>query len=141
METQDLPTIPIFWAEEGIVMSPVGGQLRVTSGVEFSGLKKEANFDFFNNKIHNIKQAFVGEVGEVTAQWLGFRPSMPDSLPVIGRTDRYKNAFLAFGHGHLGLTLGPVTGKIIADLISNRTVSINLTPYRPSRFKLKEKSS
>ena len=68
------------------------------------------------------------------AEWMGYRPSMPDSLPVIGTVPGNERCVLAFGHGHLGLTLGAVTGNLVADLIAARKPPIDMTPYRPDRF-------
>ena len=68
------------------------------------------------------------------SDWMGFRPSMPDSKPVIDRGRRFNNTFFAFGHGHVGLTLGPVTGKLIAELVSGRKSSIDLKPFAVDRF-------
>ena len=65
--------------------------------------------------------------------WLGFRPSMPDSLPVIGAAPRHRDVFLAFGHGHLGMGQGPVTGRVIADLAAGRDPGFDLSPFRPDR--------
>jgi D-amino-acid dehydrogenase len=65
---------------------------------------------------------------------MGYRPSLPDSLPVIGRSPRHRNAYFAFGHGHLGLTLAAVTGRLIADLVAGRTPSLDSVPYRIDRF-------
>jgi D-amino-acid dehydrogenase len=65
---------------------------------------------------------------------MGFRPSMPDSLPVIGASPKVPNAFLAFGHGHLGLTLGARTGRLIAELVAGRTPFLDMAPYRADRF-------
>ena len=65
---------------------------------------------------------------------MGFRPSMPDSLPVIGRVPGAPNAVLAFGHGHLGLTLGAITGKLAAALALGRPPALDLTPSRAERF-------
>jgi D-amino-acid dehydrogenase len=67
-------------------------------------------------------------------EWLGFRPSMPDSLPVIGPSPSDRRIIYAFGHGHIGLTLGGLTGRIVSDLISNRTPPVELDPLRPNRF-------
>jgi D-amino-acid dehydrogenase len=68
------------------------------------------------------------------ALWMGFRPSMPDSLPVIGPARRYPNAFLAFGHGHVGLIGAPMTGRVVADLIAGRTPAIDVAAFAPARF-------
>jgi D-amino-acid dehydrogenase len=67
-------------------------------------------------------------------EWMGHRPCLPDSLPVIGAAPRQRNVVLAFGHGHNGMTSGPVTGRLVADLIAGRRPFINPAPYRPERF-------
>jgi D-amino-acid dehydrogenase len=66
--------------------------------------------------------------------WMGNRPTTPDSLPVIGRSARQPGVFYAFGHGHLGLTLGPTTGRLVADLVTGRMPSIDLAPFSITRF-------
>lgn len=71
--------------------------------------------------------------GETT--WMGHRPSTPDSLPVIGRSPRDRNAIFAFGHGHSGLTLAGVTGRIVADLVAERLPDVDLAPYRADRLR------
>ncbi|MBT6985643.1 MAG: FAD-binding oxidoreductase, partial [Rhodospirillaceae bacterium] len=67
-------------------------------------------------------------------KWMGHRPSMPDSLPVISRSSRFNQVYFAFGHGHLGLSLGAVTGRLIADLVQDRTSEICHVPFRADRF-------
>ena len=74
-----------------------------------------------------------GEPNE-SEPWLGRRPNMPDSLPVIGPTRRHPNAFLAFGHGHVGLIGAPMTGRAITDLIAGRPPAIDLAPFGAARF-------
>ena len=71
--------------------------------------------------------------GNVT-QWMGHRPCMPDSLPVIGPSPRFSNVYFAFGHGHVGLCGGAPTGRIIADLVVGRKPNIDIAPYRAGRF-------
>jgi D-amino-acid dehydrogenase len=66
--------------------------------------------------------------------WMGHRPTTPDTLPVIGRSPRQSNVFYAFGHGHLGLTLGPTTGRLVADLVLGRTSPVDLAPFSITRF-------
>jgi D-amino-acid dehydrogenase len=66
--------------------------------------------------------------------WMGHRPSMPDSLPVIGPSRRSPDVLYAFGHGHIGMASAPVTGKTIADLVAGRPPSMDVTPFRPNRF-------
>jgi len=66
--------------------------------------------------------------------WMGCRPTLPDSLPVLGFASNTDNVLYAFGHQHLGITLGPASGLIIADLVAGRDPGIDLAPYRPDRF-------
>ncbi|OJU36610.1 MAG: hypothetical protein BGN94_08460 [Rhizobiales bacterium 68-8] len=65
---------------------------------------------------------------------MGFRPSLPDSLPVIGQASRAPRVFYAFGHGHLGLTQAAATGRLVRDLVAGRPAVIDLSPFSPSRF-------
>ncbi|KAB0266784.1 NAD(P)/FAD-dependent oxidoreductase, partial [Microvirga brassicacearum] len=67
-------------------------------------------------------------------EWMGFRPSMPDSKPVIGRSPHHPNAFFAFGHGHLGLTQGATTGRLVGELAAGEPTTIDLAPFRIDRF-------
>jgi D-amino-acid dehydrogenase len=70
----------------------------------------------------------------VTREWLGYRPSTPDRLPVIGRSPHRNAVFYAFGHQHLSLTLGPITGRLIAGVVRGRQPEFDLTRYRVDRF-------
>jgi D-amino-acid dehydrogenase len=106
----------------------------MTSSVEFGGLHAPADYRHLDRLAADVRRALPSASAEVTGRWLGFRPSMPDSLPVIGATRRHANCFLAFGHGHLGLTLGPATGRLVADLVDGRPPGIEVAPYAPQRF-------
>ncbi|VEE06585.1 NAD(P)/FAD-dependent oxidoreductase [Neisseria animalis] len=122
---------PLFWGEHSVVMSPGGGRLRITSSVEFAGLHKAPDFRKLAAKRNEFQRIHRHPLGKIRAEWLGFRPSVPDSIPVIGRANRAENTFLAFGHGHIGLTLGPLTGKIIADLVAGICPKLMLHPTLP----------
>ena len=67
-------------------------------------------------------------------EWLGFRPTLPDFLPVIGPSKNYKNVFYSFGHHHLGWTLGAISGKIVSKMIAEENTNLNLQPYSSLRF-------
>jgi D-amino-acid dehydrogenase len=125
---------PVYWADRSVILSPMPTGLRMTSSVEFAGLHAEADFTHLNRLAADLRRAVPSASAEVSSRWLGFRPSMPDSLPVIGRTRQHANCFLAFGHGHLGLTLGPVTGRMVADLVEGVFTGIDASPYAPQRF-------
>jgi len=66
--------------------------------------------------------------------WMGHRPSLPDSLPVLGPSRATPDVIYAFGHGHVGMTAAPMTGKVVADLVAGRSPSIDITPFAPGRF-------
>ena len=68
------------------------------------------------------------------SEWMGPRPSHPDAKPVIGRSPLHRNVYFAFGHDHLGLTFGGITGKLISELVTNNMPSVDLAPFRPDRF-------
>nr|WP_261337957.1 FAD-dependent oxidoreductase [Rhizobium leguminosarum] len=72
--------------------------------------------------------------GEGSDEWLGFRPSMPDSLPAIGSSRHLPRVTYAFGHGHLGLTLSALTGYLVSQLVAGQCPAVDLTPLRPDRF-------
>ena len=74
------------------------------------------------------------DLGATESRWLGFRPTMPDALPVIGQSPLNRNIILAFGHQHVGLTLGGITGKIVASIIQGENPSFDISPYNPRRF-------
>jgi D-amino-acid dehydrogenase len=74
------------------------------------------------------------QLGAPTAPWLGFRPTLPDGLPVLGRSRASERVVYAFGHQHIGLTLGGLSGMVVADQIAGRASALDLTPYSAKRF-------
>jgi D-amino-acid dehydrogenase len=125
---------PLYWAEKSIVLSPMNDSVRVTSSVEFAGLHAKPRYDLVRRHLAAVTNLLPGAMLRTGSDWLGFRPSMPDSLPVIGTSPRFKNAHLAFGHGHLGITMGPITGKLVGCLLDGAPVDIDLAPFSPERF-------
>lgn len=124
---------PVAWAEGGFYMVPMAQGLRLAGTVELAGLNAAPNPDRIDYLCRGAKQMF-GDIGEPDDTWLGFRPSFPDSLPVIGPSHRSDRIILAFGHQHIGLTLGGATGKLVADLIASRQPPVDLAPYSARRF-------
>lgn len=124
---------PTYWGERGFVLAPMEQGLRLTTGVEFAGLDAPPDFRRIRRMLPLAQRMLPGLAAEPRSLWLGFRPSLPDSKPVIGPVPGRTGAFLAFGHGHLGLTLGPVTGRIVADLVAGRAPGIDLAPFRADR--------
>jgi len=130
---QHLLTRPVSWQNAGFYATPMNQGLRFAGTVEIAGYHKEMNprmLSYLTRKAH--------EMFELPAQpdqeWLGFRPSCPDALPVIGYSTGSEYVLFAFGHQHLGLTLAGITGKLIAELVNGEQPSHNITPFSPRRF-------
>ena len=128
-----LLTRPVIFSNRGFGITPMEQGLRVVGTVEFGGLKNPISKPRIKNLIKNAKY-MLGELPEHEDEWLGFRPTLPDFLPVIGPSKKYKNIFYCFGHHHLGWTLGPISGKIIAGMIAEENTNLNLSPYSSKRF-------
>jgi len=124
---------PVVYANRGFGMTPMEQGLRVVGTVEFGGLQNPLSKSRVKNLILNAKDMLDG-LPEHKDEWLGFRPSLPDFLPVIGPSKNYKNVFYSFGHHHLGWTLGAISGKIISKMIDNENTNMDLQPYSSIRF-------
>lgn len=118
----------------GFVVTPLSTGIRVGGAVELGGLKAPPNFKRSEAMLTKAARFLPGLRTEGGKQWMGFRPSLPDSLPVIGPATASPRVLYAFGHGHLGLTQSAATGKLVADLAAGRRPSIPLEPFRPDRF-------
>ena len=124
---------PVVFTNRGFGITPMEQGLRVVGTVEFGGLKNPLSKSRIKNLIEGAKYMLDG-LPEHQDEWLGFRPSLPDFLPVIGPSKNYKNVFYSFGHHHLGWTLGAVSGKIISKMIAKENTNLNLEPYSSRRF-------
>ena len=124
---------PVIYSNRAFGMTPMEQGLRVVGTVEFGGLKNPLSKTRIKNLIDNAKELLDG-LPEHEDEWLGFRPSLPDFLPVIGPSKNYKNVFYSFGHHHLGWTLGAISGKIISNMIANENTNLDLKPYSSLRF-------
>ena len=128
-----LLTRPVIFQNRGFGITPMEQGLRVVGTVEFGGLKNPPSKSRIKNLINNAKY-MLGDLPEHEDEWLGFRPTLPDFLPVMGPSKNYKNIFYCFGHHHLGWTLGPISGKIISGMIAEENTNLNLSPYSSTRF-------
>ena len=127
-------SIPLLDAANGYVMAPMAKGLRITTGAELSGPTAEQT----PVQLEHAERA-AGELLDLGAPfenrpWLGTRPCMPDMLPVVGKAPRHPGLWLHFGHGHQGLTLGPTTGRLLAELMAGLTPFVDATPFKPGRF-------
>lgn len=125
---------PLIFAEEKIVATPVANGLRIGGAAEFAGLSARPNYERSTALVRAVSPAFKTLNTTGMAKWMGHRPATPDSLPVIGRSPRHSGVFYAFGHGHLGLTQGPLTGRLICDLMLGVVPQIDLGAFAIERF-------
>ena len=132
-DCEHLISRPIVYANRGFGITPMEQGLRVVGTVEFGGLKNPLSKSRVKNLILNAKDMLDG-LPEHKDEWLGFRPSLPDFLPIIGPSKNYKNVFYSFGHHHLGWTLGAISGKIISKMIAGENINLDLQPYNSIRF-------
>jgi D-amino-acid dehydrogenase len=133
-------TRPVASAERKFIMTPMQHGLRLSGTVEFAGLKQKPTYKRADMLYLHAEKLIddIGEFDKTTAnedqRWLGFRPSLPDSLPVIGQAPRHNNVFCALGHQHLGLTQGAITGKLIGQIVLGENTDIDISPFCLSRF-------
>lgn len=129
----DLIKQPVAWAEGGFYATPMGQGLRLAGTVELAGLNAQPTRERIDYLSRKAQQLF-GNIGTPDDSWLGFRPTFPDSMPVIGPSHRSPRIIFAFGHQHIGLTLGAATGMLVAELAASGKPSVDLTPFSASRF-------
>jgi D-amino-acid dehydrogenase len=126
---------PVCFPEKQCVLSPMHDGISLSSGDELAGLAAPPDFRRIRALVPFARSALPGITGQpVQREWMGYRPSTPDSLPVIGRSPVCGSVFYAFGHGHLGLTLSAITAQLIAGLVDGDTEPFDLSPYRIARF-------
>ncbi len=130
------PVMPkrfITFADRKFAILPHQDGLRVTTGVEYAKVDAPPDYRRIRGMLPFAGESIRDLELDEQSIWLGRRPTLPNSVPVIGRSPKYRNVLLAFGHSHLGLTMGPATGQIIADLAAGRDPGLDLSPYRPDR--------
>ncbi len=128
------PRCPIALASGKFFASPMAEGLRVAGLVEFGGLDAPASARPFVMLKRRVKELFPKLDYEEAREWMGHRPAPIDSLPFLGEAPGRRGLYCAFGHHHVGLTSGPKTGRLIADLVAGRKPNLDLTPYRVDRF-------
>ena len=126
---------PIMFEGEGFVTSPLDTGDRVGGAVEFAGLEAPPNHGRTDAMVQRLTRFLPHLKSETPAQrWMGFRPSIPDSLPVIGPAGKDRRVIYAFGHGHFGLTQAAITSRLVTDLIEQKPIGMNLKPFMAQRF-------
>ena len=124
----------LIFSRHGFVVTPLETGLRIGGAVELGGLELLPDYRRSKAMLEKTRQFLPGLKTEGGREWMGYRPSLPDSLPVIGRSRNSAGIFYAFGHGHLGLTQSAATGQLVRDLVAGRVPAIDLSPFSPQRF-------
>jgi len=130
----DICSRPIMHADRAFIATQMQDGFRVAGTVEIAGVDAAPRYDRAHVLLRQAQRMFP-QIGEVEARmWMGCRPSLPDSIPVIDRCPTAPSVFFAFGHGHLGMTGAPMTARLIAEMVAEETPAIDVTPYRITRF-------
>jgi D-amino-acid dehydrogenase len=128
------PRLPVVSSELRFCATPMAMGLRLAGTVELAGLEAPPDPGRWQVMLQQARRLYPALNDSGASYWMGHRPSLPDSLPVIGRAPRHANAYLAFGHGHIGLTTAAITGRVIADQAAGRAPPFDLAPFRADRF-------
>jgi D-amino-acid dehydrogenase len=133
--TKAMLSVPLVDTERGYVVAPMEGRLRLTTGVEIAR-REAAPTGIQLARAESIARPVFGLGRRLDdAPWLGLRPCTPDMRPVIGQAPRHRGLWFAFGHNHHGLTLGPVTGRLLAEMMTGAEPFADPFPFRPERFR------
>ena len=124
----------VMAVEQNIMVNPMRMGLRLAGTVELAGLDSPPNYARAEALLTTGRKVFPKMRADATSVWMGHRPCMPDSMPVIGPAPRVENAWFGFGHGHVGMCGGATTGRELANLIAGRAPEIDLKPFRAERF-------
>jgi D-amino-acid dehydrogenase len=138
-DPETMPRIPTADADGKFVATPMDTGLRFAGTVELAGLEAPPDWRRAQILLEQGRKMLPGlaasHAQERISVWMGHRPSLPDSLPVLGPSSATQDVIYAFGHGHVGMTSAPMTGKIVADLVAGRPPSIDLRPFSAGRFR------
>ena len=137
-DAEVVPRMPITDADGKFVVTAMELGLRAAGTVELAGLNAPPNWERARVLLTHLRRMFPSlqesYPDERVSKWMGHRPSLPDSLPVIGPSRRSPDVIYAFGHGHIGMASAPMTGKLVAELVTGEQTSIDVAPFRPARF-------
>ena len=134
MEPGTTLTRPVYDVENAFIMAPMARGLRLTTGAEFARRDDAPSPAHLNRLEPAARELFPLAERLDPAPWLGKRPCLPDMAPVIGRAPRHKGLWFDFGHQHLGLTLGPVSGRLLAEQMAGEKPFVDPKPFRADRF-------
>lgn len=125
---------PIMVTQGKFAVTPMEGRIRCAGIDEFGGLEAGPSPEGPALLEYWMRRSMPAVKWQKTSTWLGFRPTMPDSLPLIGAAPRIENAFLSFGHHHLGMTAGPKTARLLTQMMTGQKPNENMAPYDPMKW-------
>ena len=131
------PRIPTILSEAKVAITPMGNDLRIGGTLEISGLSPKLNMLRVEGIVESVPNYYKNvdvPFSSATQVWKGYRPCSPDGLPYLGPSNRYENLTVGTGHGMMGLSLGPATGKLLAEYITHSDTSLDISAYRLDRF-------
>ena len=134
---RELPQLCSIFTEARVAVTPMGGTLRFGGTMEIAGLNEDINPVRVQGIIKAVSKYFPQFTSDDFAgiqPWRGLRPCSPDGLPYLGRTTKYSNLTLATGHAMMGLSLGPITGKLVSEIVAGERPSIDLSLLNPDRY-------
>ena len=133
-----MPKLPVADGDRKFVTTPMDTGLRFAGTIELAGLKAAPDWRRARLLLEEGRKMLPGLASshdeDRISVWMGHRPSTPDSLPVIGKSRATPDVIYAFGHGHVGMTSAPMTGRVVTDLVTGRKPSIDISPFSPQRF-------
>ena len=136
-EPQKRMHIPALLCEAKVAVTPMNGSIRLGGTMEIDKINSRINMNRVRGIVDSAKAYFPNlnpEMPDEKSVWYGFRPCSPDGLPYLGRTRSFNNLLIATGHGMMGLSLGPATGKLVSEIINEEKISVDLSLFSPDRF-------
>lgn len=124
----------IIWPARAFMVTPTAGGIRVGGTVEMAGLDAPPDYRRAKILVKRAREALPELKAEGVTEWMGHRPALPDTVPVMGPSAKRRNVWYATGHGHLGLTYAATTGRLMADLVMGVQPPVDMKPYRVDRF-------
>jgi D-amino-acid dehydrogenase len=124
----------VIWPHRAFMITPTAGGIRVGGNVELAGLDAAPDFRRARVLVRHAQRAVPGLKVEEATEWMGHRPSLPDTIPIISPSSKMPGVWYATGHGHLGLTYSATTAQLVADMVTGRKPSVEMAPFRIDRY-------
>ena len=124
----------IIWPHRAFMVTPTAGGIRVGGNVELAGLDAAPDYRRARVLVRHAQRALPGLKAEETTEWMGHRPALPDTIPIISASSKLPGVWYATGHGHLGLTYSATTARLVADMVTGAKTDVDMAPFRIDRY-------